>query len=539
MNAAFSLARFAALHATPSALAIAGTATLLFALCFRPLSDPDIWFYLAQGREIVSSGKVPATEFYIFPALGEPAVYSAIGFSVFYFLTYQAGGYAGMAAVNSLLAAAGIALVLLAARQGSERQGDGAAAYILAGLVAYFLMEFRFVYRPENLLFVFVGAELVLLEAWLAGRRHLLLLAVPPMVAILSWFHTSAVLLVAVFGCYVTQFVVDALRQGSTNRRREWTLVGGTVFLLLLIPSLNPNGWEQFLVILRSLVSPDSGLVEYLPALGTEYRWHFLGAAALAAAALLLAPRRRVVDYLLVGVFGAVAYVFVRNIGLFALIAALPLTRALLHLKLPSRLRRLPLAASAVLILIAVTWTAITERWGFGIDRGAVLHGAVEEIRRSGLSNENLMNFFHHGGYLAWELGPASKVAIDGHFVRPTYASDYHDRVLRADPDWESLLASHNVRLILSPVTLPYSGAFVPLITQLSSRNDWQLVSVEPAGVMLARADVADRFARLPKLEIWRQAARELDELLRTYPENATARHNRVQAMRRAEALAQ
>ena len=102
-------------------------------------------------------------------------------------------------------------------------------------------------------------------------------------------------------------------------------------------------------------------------------------------------------------------------------------------------------------------------------------------LNSSGLNNENLMNFFHHGGYLAWELGPANKVAIDGHFVRPTRASDYHDRVLRADRDWESLLAQHNVRLILSPVTLPYSGTFVPLITQLSLRDDWQLVSVEPA----------------------------------------------------------
>lgn len=515
--------------------AMLGLFGILFVLSLRPITDPDIWFYLVQGREIVTSGMLPATEFYIFPAEGEPATYSAIGFGIFYYLIHQYGGLPAMAAANALMAAASISLLMLAAR----RSGPGlncVESCVIVALLVYLLAEFRFVYRPENLLFVFLGAELVILESWLQDRRSLRLIALIPLVGILSFFHTSAVLLFVVFGCYVVQYGWELVRNRQKNMLCEAFAVAGILTLLILAALLNPNGWEQLLVILRSLIAFNSDLVEYLPALETEYRWNFLIAGFLALLALLFAPRRRPVDWLVVAAFGGVAWIYARNIGLFAVMIAVPLTRTLVHLAnrsvKPINPRWLSLFALGLMIFASI-WTFRGNRWGTGIAADTVFSNSVVMIRQASESG-NVMNFFHHGGYLAWELGSGHKVAVDGHFVRDSFALEYHDRVMRADLDWKSLVFRYDVKFILTPATLPYSGAFVPLVTVLAGDPEWELVNIESAGLMFARADVAKKWPPVDKAEIWKQAVREVTLLLEAYPDNKVARATRDQAERMA-----
>lgn len=509
--------------------AILALFALLLLLSFRPISDPDIWFYLVQGRELAVTGQIPLTEFYIFPAQGEAASYPALGFGLLYYVVQQAAGFPGMAALNALAAAAGISLMLFAVRQGDYRP-ERVAPYLIAGICAYLLAEFRFVYRPENILFVFLGTEFVILERWLKTRRSELVFAVLPLVALLSLFHTSAVLLLVVLAIYAVQYCIGMFTRRRVDLNKEAAIAISVIILVGLTIWLNPNGLEQFLVILRSLRAINSDLIEYLPALQTEYRWHFIVTCLLAALALIFAPRRRLVDWLLIAVFGFVAYVYARNIGLFALVIVVPLTRALLHLQVRYAWPPAGRLLAGGLVVFAVVWTFATSRWGVGVDQEGVFVEAAQKLRKNGRPNENLMNFFHHGGYLAWELGPRFKVAIDGHFVQPTFAAEYHDRVFRADPDWEFLLASHDVRYVLTPATLPYSGDIIPLVRVLAGRNDWSLVSVETAGLMFARESAGRELPPVDKREIWQQVLRESLLLQATYPENQGARESIAEA---------
>jgi hypothetical protein len=516
-------------------LSLLGFAGVLFLLSFRQISDPDIWFYLVQGREIVASSRIPLTEFYIFPAQGEPATFSAIGFGVLYFLVHQIGGFFAMAAFNAALATSAIFMLLMAA-QNREPASNRIETSIIVGLLVYLLAEFRFVYRPENLLFVFLGTEIFILEAWLKDRISLRLLWLPPMVAVLSLFHTSAVLLLIVFACYLAQYIFELARNRHTSKARELWFVLGIVLLLIAVPWLNPNGWEQFLVILRSLINFNSDLVEYLPALKTEYRWHFIFTLILAMAALFFAPVQRIADWLLIAAFAAVAWIYARNIGLFAMMIAVPLSRALHHAVhrhgqffTTFRLRWI----AGILGIYALAGLIAAERWGYGVAAETVFSRAAVMIRQMSTGG-NVMNFFHHGGYLAWELGPSYKVAVDGHFVRSSFASEYHDRVMRADNDWKSLLSRYDVKFILTPATLPYSGEFVPLAQELARQDKWVLVNTEPAGLMFARSDIAQSWRPIEKREIWMQAIRELDLLLDTYPQNHAARAARAEAKRRS-----
>ena len=46
-----------------------------FMLSLRQLLDYDVWFQLLAGQEAFRTMSVPKTEFYVYSALGEPAVF--------------------------------------------------------------------------------------------------------------------------------------------------------------------------------------------------------------------------------------------------------------------------------------------------------------------------------------------------------------------------------------------------------------------------------------------------------------------------------
>jgi hypothetical protein len=52
----------------------------------RKLFDPDVWFHMVVGREVIRRMGIPPYEFYILPRLGEPGEFHEWGFGVLYYL---------------------------------------------------------------------------------------------------------------------------------------------------------------------------------------------------------------------------------------------------------------------------------------------------------------------------------------------------------------------------------------------------------------------------------------------------------------------
>ena len=69
----------------------------------RKLFDPDVWFHMVVGREVIRQMSIPPYEFYILPRLGEPGEFHEWGFGVFYYLIEHYSGYAGMAVANAAI----------------------------------------------------------------------------------------------------------------------------------------------------------------------------------------------------------------------------------------------------------------------------------------------------------------------------------------------------------------------------------------------------------------------------------------------------
>ena len=76
-------------------------ALILLTAFLRVIDDPDIWFHLSFGREILSNG-IPDQEFLVFTRFGEPADYNSWGFGSLYFLIWSLSGFTGMALATVL-----------------------------------------------------------------------------------------------------------------------------------------------------------------------------------------------------------------------------------------------------------------------------------------------------------------------------------------------------------------------------------------------------------------------------------------------------
>lgn len=514
--------------------------TLLVCLCLKQVGDADIWFYLVAARQVVESGQIPPSEFYVYPAQGEAAHYSALGFGLLHYFAQRLAGTTGMALLNALLCGLSLLSLYRAAHVAAQERLPLPVAMAVLALV-FSMADFRMVFRPETTLFLCLAIAIGVLERWLADGRAQRLLIIPLLAWLLGQLHTTAIMLLPVLGAYG----LHGLTTGAI-RRSGWvkplSVLAACGLLTVLLPLANPYGLEQATLLVRSLfsaISTPDGNVEYLPVLDTEYRFHFIGLAGLTAAVWLGCRERRLVDLLMLLGFGWLAFRFVRNLGLFALVAVVPLSLGLSQLWLRLRashsavfMRTFALFLLAVALCLPLVTLQKAGNWGVGLQAEKYPLKGIEAIRAVAPGG-NVLNFFHHGSYLAWALGNSYKVAIDGHFVTPTRAHSYHDAMFRAAPGWRQAVLDERVVAIVTPATLPFSGAMIPLVVELASSPDWRLAAVDPEALTFLPMTSAG--PSLQKNEIWHQVMRETLSAMRENPDPQAAEAARRLAMSRLD----
>lgn len=501
------------------ALALAG---------FRQISDYDIWYHAVVGREVWRRFAVPAEEFYVLLLKGQPGEYFEWGFGLVYYLAHRLGGPVAMSLLNAVISAT---VILLATRAGCRR--DAVAVPLVVAVAVLWWMDFRLVFRPESFLFLAVAAELYLLERWLADPRRIWLAPLPLLAWLLAQCHPSPIFLFYVLGGYGLQRLVSG---PAPERGRVVATMAVTGLAMAAAAALNPFGVMQ---VLRPLLLTGQGdlletTVEFLPALSTPKRDAFL-LLAVCALAGLAAPRRRLVDALMVLAFGLLAYRYVRNIGLFALMAAIPMTRGLDWLtgRLPRRTGpALAVAAVAAIPVLPMVRSLDYGRWGGGIQDGVFpVQGAALMAERA--PPGNLLNFFHLGSFLRWRLDQRYPVFVDGRNFSVNVAIRTHDDLFNALPGWQARLRQLEINAILTPATLPYSGELIPLVAVLAHDPDWVLAAAEPASLTFLRRSAVPEAAPLPEAALWSQAVAETIATLADNPAATAARQ--TQALARAK----
>lgn len=492
---------------------------------FRQICDYDIWFYLVIGREIVTSGAIPTNEFYVLPVLGESAHFTAWGFGVLVYLVYQTFGYIGLSALNAALGGATFLLLYLASRQGWQQRFAGWLALAMLWCL-YWFVEQRMHYRPENVFYVMLAAEILCLEKYCLTGRRLWLFPLPLMSWAMSQIHTTSLLLLCVLGAYFVDRVWLALRHHRQAAMQILPLLIAGV-AMLAFGVVNPYGWRHYLTPIFSMQHPyNDTVVEYLPVLRTEYASVFVAAMVLWCVLFTVTRQRRLAYLVLFAAFASLTMRYVRMLPLFAIVIYMPVTRACCDLYqryLEHRARCLQAG-----ILLVITGFGMTATWstsplsmmGQGVSTDMFPLQGIERIRDLQPAG-NLFNAFETGGYLAWRLDRRYNIFIDGHFLFFNKAWTEYVAIAKGDM---ALLDKYEIGTIVMPATMQFSGELFPLIDRLAQDDNWQLLSREREGmVFLHRTRSKIDITGLDKKHIWEQVLFEATVTAQTYPEHADA----------------
>lgn len=491
---------------------------LIGASLLRKLFDPDIWFHLIVGREVMRRMSIPDQEFYILPRLGEPGEFHEWGFGVFYYLIEHYSGYAGMAAVNAAIGC-GILLFLLLAAGGNKKAEWWQPLPVMA--LALWAIEPRLNFRPETLLYLLLAAEIWLLESYLAQRKLAWLLPLPAFAWLLSQCHPSAIFLIGVFVMYALQAVIAAEEKIKTA-----ATLGGVALAMTLASALNPYEMHQLLMPFHTLADDDliKSVSEFLPVLDTVFAPHFIAVAIAGSIAIRFSPQRRLVDILIFLAFAALAFRYARNIALLGIAVYVPISNTLnawIERLAKTGARKILIAFLAVFAgLAGIAKVSGSTVWGVGLDDEFTPHGNARLLKRVAAQG-NLLNFYHLGSYLAWEL--ERPVFVDGKNYGANKAVRLHDAVFMAGQGWQSVIMAYDIRAIVTPVTLPVSGEIIPLVAALEHDRNWVAIGQERAGLLFVRSGAQGEIPPLPKETIWRQAIAELTGTILSYPGNREA----------------
>jgi hypothetical protein len=510
--------------------------TGLVVVLLRKITGYDLWAHLAIGREIFERGWLPDEEFLVYPNTDVPGAYHEWGFGLIQYLVYRVGEFWGLSLANALIGTATLYVLFRASMR--RPWANPAPILVLVAVVSW--AYYRLNYRPEIILYLSLAVEILLLERFLQDRRWRWLAPIPFIAFLLAQAHPSVLFVLLILGAYGCQLAWE-LRSEAREILKPglWFVV--CALLAVGLGSINPYGLQQ-IILPFSLLGDNlavRAVIEFKPSLETEMRWPYVSLAVASFLAVTLAPKRRVVDCMLFLLFAFLAFRYVRNIGFFALIMYIPMTRTATYWlgrlreslagtglvqRLPSLNRRIGQGLWVMAIGVSIAALAprvSTTLWGAGPFPGLYPETAVRLISKLRPPGR-IFNFYNTGGYLAWRLQGDYQVFIDGRHMGMDRSFLLHNQIMKGLHGWPHVLDSYDVNTIVMPITMRDSGALLPLVGILAKDPEWGLAAVDDGGLVFFRRDFHQALPAQYHLEtrrIWRQAAKEGFRYLKLFPD--------------------
>lgn len=467
---------------------------MIFALAVRQSAfiDPDLWWHLQTGQDIVASRTIPQTDIYSFTKAGSEWVTHEWLSEVFIYAIFRIAGWGGLLTVFSGLIAAALYLTY---RRCTGKPYIAALAILLAALASAPL----FGVRPQMITLLLASIFIALLTQYASdGRRRPLYWMVPLM---LLWvnFHAGYALGLGLIVLYMMSLMFD----------RKWDLIPRLGIILLActaVVPLNPNGLRMFSYPLETLRSPSMAAFIQEWASPDFHKAMFLPLALflfMLLGALALSPKRaRASEVFLVFVTGLAALRSARHIPIFALIAAPILAQQVWALvsargwdaRLIASEESTPRMAAlvAVLLLLAPAVLDVVLIKHFVTNQTVYEAKNYPQAAVSFLDSEKLpgpiYNRYGWGGYLIRRLHGEYPVYIDGR------ADVYGDKFMYeafnthdGGNGWTESLDRFSIRTVLiSPE--------VPLASLLRNDKQWRKVYEDEQAVIFTRSGVQETY---------------------------------------------
>jgi hypothetical protein len=400
--------------ARPTALLLLAVA---WVLTWRPALDPDLWWHLELGREILGTGRIPASEPWSWWTTGQPFLAHSWAWDVLVALAFDVGGLLAVSLLG--MAVSGVAVGLLWGWLGLA--GPDLPLVARAGLVVAAVLTAVVAWSPRAQAIDLVAVlALALVWRWYLRDRRAPMLAALPVVAIL-WanLHGSAAptgVVATLLACGIATLVGERL--GAWRAVPRWPLVVASGLALAGL-AINPAGLalvaypadpavaSAFHPAIAEWRSPDLLALGYLP---------FTGVLAGSVAALIIPSTRRrmlrepLLLALAVGwtLAALVAARFVLLAGPLLVVAAGPAIVSALRsgsahrartTALPTPALAWTIAALASLVVMGAGWTLIAPATQARLVDGRFPVAAADRLAAAGCEGR-LLNGYDWGGYL-------------------------------------------------------------------------------------------------------------------------------------------
>jgi hypothetical protein len=448
------------------------------------LADPDTWWHLKVGEQILRTHAWPTADSYSFTVFGIPwMAYEWLGEVIM----ASAARLGGLRAPTVLLVALVGTLLVLLYYYAALRSGKSKAAFVACALVLPVASAF-FTLRPQLLGYIFLLVALICLEHFRRGRLWTLWV-LPPL--FLLWVNTHGTF---VFGLMVLGLTWACGQAGFSKGglvAERWTPAQSRrlvviILLCVLVLPLTPYGTRLAAYPLEmSLYQPfnTTNIQEWQPlAFNLLLGKVFLGLLLLFFLTYALQqPRFRVDDValLLFGVFAACVHL---RFTLMFLLFFAPLLAVLLARWMPAyQPAKDRFGLNAVLVALIASGLVFFFPSNGELRKMVAKkypQEAVEYLRAHAVAGP-MLNEYGWGGYLIWTLGPERKVFIDGRADIYEYSgvfSDYLD-IVRLEPDAFALLRKYDIQACLI-------ARKAALSTVLAALPDWQAVYTDETAVL-------------------------------------------------------
>lgn len=454
----------------------------VFVMAFQPSVDTDSWWHLRSGAWMIENGQILKSDPFSLTRQGDTWVYPGWLSQIILILIFDRLGFLGLNLFTALMVLITFT-ILWAALEGRVIL----RAFIL--LLAAVTSGLYWSARPQILTLLLTSASLYLLEGLKKGRQKQIWLY--PLIMLL-WvnIHGGFIIGYILVGIYILGDVIEALLASLTGQRSlmdEWQerkkIISNLLFVgivCIFVSMINPHGPSILLYPLKTVSM--GTLQDYIaewqsPNFHTSEVQPFILMLFLTFFALSISTKKPLAkEFLLVGVFGYMSLLAVRNIGLFALVAA-PIASRHLQAGLQPLLERVrskkevpESLAKWINILLAVLLTfmaliRILTQLGEEVNNEHINNQIpleafeyIEEHRPDGA----LFNSYNWGGYVLWKLYPDYLSFVDGRtdLFSDEILSQYLQAWL-AEPGWEEFLEGWGIEWALLENNSPLSRAMV------------------------------------------------------------------------------
>jgi hypothetical protein len=455
--------------------------------------DPDVWWHIRVGQNILSTHHWPTHDPFSFTVAGTPwLAYEWLGDV----LIGSAERIAGVRGLDALLIILASAVMLALYYYGTLRSGNSKAGFVSAGLLCSLAFA-SFNLRPQMLGYLFLVLTLIVLEHFRRGKTRALWF-LPPLFLIWINTHGSWViglgLIFLFWACGLVELHyggIEAKRWSPTERLRlEF------VFLLCLgtIP-FTPYGTQLAaypFTVATSLPVNVGNVLEWLPMPFNIPGGKLFLAIVLAffVAQIVFRPAWRVAELALF--FGGItmACLHVRFLLFFVPFSA-PLLATVFARWLPPYDRKKDhYVANAILmtaVFAAMVWYFPSQRQLQKTVSESFPVQAVEYLRQHSVPGP-MFNTYGYGGYLVFSRWPEQKVFIDGRgdlYEMNGVFTDYLE-IANLKPNVFTVLQMYGIQSCLLDRN-------EPLATVLAAHADWRRLYSDGVSVLYVRRPASDK----------------------------------------------